>query len=343
MSKLSDDIGTFQTGDLVFQRYPPQGTQPIHVTVFLGTGSGVTVPSYVHAGDELEIAPASTYVDSREQGGYLHAHAASAGLRARLAAVAAQFASTAKKTPYGDFPGKAHVTLPTGQSIGANRFSGMIKTTDVAQIPFEFPALRRLLKWTYKEATNAPLSEHRGFTCAAFAAACVQVAGMSTFMEAGSIYHLPKKFKLALDALDELTETKDALRKDKLAPLPGITKHDGKPIYQGQALRENSNRKLTTAGAVKLKDQEAHVDTDSLDPLVTKWLARNGDHALAGIERLWLIVQTQYLEIPAVSAKLLQQIVPPGFLFDAKYVSSPALSKHLVGLKNWKTTAYTTY
>src|SRR5690349_22277609 len=132
MAKLTDSMGTFRTGDLVFVRYPPRGTQPIHVTVFLEPEFGLG-ESYVHAGDaQLEIATHASYEEYREYGGYLHAHTTDAELRNRVAAVAALFARDAKRTPYGHYPNKDDVTrVNKGKAVEsprANRFGGMIGT-----------------------------------------------------------------------------------------------------------------------------------------------------------------------------------------------------------------------
>jgi hypothetical protein len=341
MAKLTDDITTFQTGDLVFTRFPPKGTQPIHVTLFLAPGTGVTERSFVHAGaTQLEIAKIADYAEDKDSGGYLRAYPTDTTVRTNTAEVAKLFAQTVKPTPYGAFPGSKDVDDPAKRSPKANRFSGMIKTTSVSEIPFEFAALRRLLKWTMKEAAKAPLSENRGVTCAAFVSICHQVAGMKAFLSETQIYYQPEKFKDAMHKIDALTFTKEQLR-EKLEVLKPAVKQ-AKPIYLGQAERANSNRELTPDGIATLKAQSKDVELKKLDKSVIARL-KDTDQPVSAIDRYWLTVQTQYLGIPEAQARLLETIVPAGFLFDAKYVSSMALSRRVQDIAGWRNDIYTAY
>lgn len=343
MAKFTDSIKTFKTGDLVFVRYPPRGVQPIHVTVFLEPEVGLG-DSYVHAGaTHLEIADISTYADDKDKGGYLHACTTNTDLRITVANVAALFAQTAVRTPYGSYPGtpdfqRLYQGKTPPQSPHASRFAGMIRTQDVAEIPFEFPALHRLLKWTYRAVTKTPLSMNRGITCAAFSAACHQVAGMRAFFEETGLSYKPELVRDCVSQLDTMVETKQALRKD--LEVLGTSEQTKKPIYRDQAYREQSNRKLTTEGTDKLKD---------LVPSKKAWIAEVEKKlattfaTLSGVERAWVIIQRQMLGIDLEMIRLLSGIIDPAFFFDAKYVSSPALAKALRGAGGWKTTEFTQY
>lgn len=347
MGEFVNAMGGFKTGDLVFVRYPPRGTQPIHVTVFLEPAFGLG-SSYVHAGDGLEISPQTTYADYAPYGGYLHACTTDGELRAKVAKVAALFARSAKRTPYGDYPNKDDVARIAGGTVAsprANRFGGMIGTTNVDQIPFEFPALHRLLKWTYRATQKAALSENRGITCAAFSAVCHQVVGMLDFFELTGLVYDAARVRDCISQLDKLTVTKAELRKD-LEPI-GLDDKTGKTFYKGQALPANSNRRLSDDGKKKLGGMAMKKVDDKAVP--RDWVVEcektigQAFTALSPVERAWLIVQHRYLEIPTDQVKLLSSIIDPDFFFDAKYVSSPALSKAMVDSKTWKATEYKTY
>jgi hypothetical protein len=211
MSKLTDSINTFVTGDLVFTRYPPTSPQPIHVTVFLEPRAGLGGRSYVHAGaTQLEIADAATYKDDKDSGGYLHAHPTDNDLRARTAEVAQAFAQTVKRTPYGSYPSSKdfqRLNLAV-QSPHASRLTGIVRTTSFAQIPFEFAALVRLLKWTLRAIDNAPLSGNRGITCAAFVSICHQAARMLLSFDDVGLTWQPEKIRTCLQTLNGLVDAK---------------------------------------------------------------------------------------------------------------------------------------
>lgn len=353
MPEFAKSIAGFKTGDLVFVRYPPRGTQPIHVTVFLD-GSSPHGSGYLHAGDrELERSAVDTYAEYKHYGGYLHACTTDAELRAAVAQVASIFTLDARKTPYGHYPNKDDVARMAGKAVEsprANRFGGMIGTRAVNEIPFEFPALHRLLKWTHRALVKAPLSEHRGITCAAFAAACHQVAGMRAFFIDTGLSFKPELVRDAVSQLDKLTVTKESLRStlEKIGEDPKT----GKTIYKGQALRANSNRVLSEDGksqlagkVVDIVTREGAADKHVLQPWAREVQKALGItlNALSPVERAWAVVQYHWLRLPAVQMRLLSQIIDPAFHFDAKYVSSPALAAALVASGTWKTTEYTTY
>lgn len=343
MAKLTDSIHTFQTGDLVFTRYPPRGTQPIHVTLFLEARTGLG-RSYVHAGaTHLEIADAATYADDKGAGGYLHAHPADATVRANTAMVAQLFASTVKRTPYGSYPGRADFERMSLAPVSphASRFTGMIRTGSIDEIHFEFPALRRLLKWTLRAIERSTLSENRGITCAAFIAVCHQVARMRAFLDETGVSYHPEKIRACIQKIDAMTETKAMLRKD--LELLGSDPANGKPIYRDQAYRENSNRKLTEDGRGAMVNLAKNVAWGELDSTIVARLKPDAPIRLPYVEKVWLVIQTQMLDIPKVSARLLEDIIGSDFLFDAKYVSSPLLAERIRNAMGWNTTEYTNY
>lgn len=357
MAKFSDSIGTFQTGDLVFVRYPPRGTQPIHVTVFLDA-SAAKGAGYLHAGDKtLELSSLASYAEYKELGGYLHAHTANADLRQAVANVAATFTfDAARPTPYGHYPNKDLIAKVAGKAVEsprANRFGGMIGTRDVGEIPFDFPALNRLLKWTYRAIVKAPLSQNRGITCAAFAAACHQVAGMCSFMSDVGVTYKPELLRDAVAMLDKLAVRKDELRA-KLE-LIGVDPANHRPIFKGQALRENSNRVLSKDGKALLNDKlfakkTVEKEGEATEIVVLQPWADEARKAMGAkltdltpVERIWLYVQAELLKVSPYQMRLLSRIVDPAFFFDAKYVSSPALEKALRAAGGWKTTEYTEY
>lgn len=348
MAKLTDSIGTFQTGDLVFVRYPPKpGGQPIHVTVFLDASSR-RGPGYLHAGDQLEKDTLDHYADYQEHGGYLHVCTTDTELRAAVAEVAAIFAMDAPRTPYGSYPNSADVARIAGKPVvspRASRFTGMIGTRDVSEIPFELPALVRLLKWTHRAITSAPLSEHRGITCAAFSAICHQVAGMRAFLEETGVAFKPATVLDAVRRLDTLTVSKEDLRKN--LELIGRDDTTGKTVFKGQALPANSNRTLSDKGREEFKalTQTTVEGKSTMLPWVATALNTIGKKAseLSAVERSWLVVQVQFLGISEYAVKPLSDIIHPDFFFDAKYVSSPALAAALRASGGWKSTEFTAY
>jgi hypothetical protein len=328
-TKLTDVMNTFNTGDVVFTRYPSKGLQPIHATLFLAPGTGIANPSYVHAGEDwLEISGVEKYKEDEDAGSYLRIETPAAR-RASTTAVALAFARNATRTPYGKLPLKDGFVDGKTKSPTVSRFSGMIKTTDCAEIPFTFAALRRLLKWTMKFASGAPLSKNRGVTCAAFVSICHQVGGMKDFLSSFPVYHDAEKFKKVLQALDALAVTKAKLRENLEELQPAVK--TPKTFHRGQALRENSNRELTVDGLATLKLQSKELRLDRLDESVLARL-KDSTKPVSEIDKLWVTIQTQYLEIPEASVQLLDQIMPAEFIFDAKYVSSMALSTRMAAL-----------
>ena len=342
-NKLTGSIDTFVTGDLVFTRYPPKHSQPIHVTLFLDSTTGLG-PAYVHAGaTQLEIARADTYADDKDSGGYLYAQPTNPELRARTAAVARGFAQTAKLTPYGNYPSskdfqrlKIDVVSPH-----ASRFTGMIRTASLAEIPFDFAALVRLLKWTLRSINSETLSANRGVTCAAFVSICHQVARMLMFFDEVGLAKGkgPEKIRACLLQVNGLVESKASLRA-KLEKIGEDAERGNRPIYRDQAYRENSNRKLTADGVTVLTSQSKKID-GSIVPEEVANRVKKGAPSYE-IERYWLIIQTQWLGLNEALTKSLQDILGE-FFFDAKYVSSPVLSKLVLTSESWRKVVFEAY
>jgi hypothetical protein len=342
MAALKQAIDGFHTGDMVFTRYPPKGVQPIHVTVFLEARDALQ-RSYVHAGaKELEVALATTYEDDKDGGGYLHATPTDATHREAVAEIARIFAQEVGRTPYGSYPGMddfARMNIAP-KSPHANRFTGMIRTTRIDDIPFDISALHRLLKWTYRALTRAPLSENRGITCAAFVAACHQIAHMRSFLQEVGVAYDVEKVGSCVAALDGMVQTKQSLRQG--LELLGQDPQTHKSIYRDQAYRENSNRRLTTAGWQKLWEHNRDIQTDALPGEIQLRLQQLGPD-LQQIDRQWLIIQTRLLGIHESQTRLIEDVIGQGFLFDAKYVSSPVLANLVLGSRHWNTTRYDKY
>lgn len=340
MSKLTESINTFVTGDVVFTRYPPTSRQPIHVTIFLAARTGLG-QSYVHAGAKyLEVAPAATYADDKGAGGYLHAHPTDDRLRARTADVAQRFAQTVPQTPYGAYPASADFQRLrlTVESPHASRFTGMVRTQSLAEIPFEFASLVRLLKWTLRSIAGEPLSKNRGITCAAFVASCHQVARTLIYFDSVGLTRQPEKIRTCLQQLNGLVASKASLRAalEKIGEYP---QRGNKPIYRDQAYREHSNRNLTRDGRQALDSKRRDVDYTSLSDETRERVKRRAQSS--ELEGYWLVIQTKWLGIQEINTKPLQDILG-NFFFDAKYVSSPVLSRHVLTL-GWNTTVFDQY
>lgn len=340
MSRLRDSIGIFRTGDLVFTRYPPppNSPQPIHVTLFLEPGGGHG-PRYIHAGEhQLEIQGADGYATDKDSGGYLRASPTNETLRSRAAEVATTFTETL--TPYGSYPSSKDFSRLglVVEGPHASRFTGMVRTRDFAQIPFEFPSLVRLLKWTVRAIRRTPLSENRGITCAAFVSICQQVARMLVFLEEVGTAYKPEKIETCLNHLNSLIVSKATLRA-KLALIGTDPTRNNKPIYRDQAYRENSNRTLTKGGRRDLDSKRKSIEYSSLPPEMLACLRRRSPQA--ELEGYWLVIQTEWLGIHPALTKSIEAILGE-FFFDAKYVSSPVLAQRVQTI-GWKTEVFKDY
>jgi hypothetical protein len=191
MADLKDAVQGFKTGDLIITYLPRGGTRPMHVTIYLEPAdSPSNAPAFIHAATDGVVIEA---VEGwREMPKYRHARRGG-----QLGAEAAQAAkvwaadrtinnNTPTTTPYGSYPGSRESATP---KLRANRFSAMMQTPSIASIPLEAAGLVRLMKWTYRLITRAPLSVNRGITCAAFSCACHQAAAMKLFLIEQGVLH----------------------------------------------------------------------------------------------------------------------------------------------------------
>src|SRR6516225_5418318 len=160
MPKFSEVLEQLQVGELIFTRWPPGGVQPAHVTIpYNGRNQGMAT-SYVHAwSPSLEIANLDTYVQFKGFGGFLRFEPIDRTYAEAVAGVAARFAGTTARTPYGSYPNKddfAHAGVKTKERQNASRYDGMLAAMDVQQeqvdvrgdLSFQFASLVRLVKWT---------------------------------------------------------------------------------------------------------------------------------------------------------------------------------------------------
>jgi hypothetical protein len=227
----------------------------MHVTIYLEPAdSPSNAPAFIHAAtDGVVIEGMEGW---REMPKYRHARrggdlGAEAAQAAKIWAADRTINTDAPTTtPYGSFPGSKESATP---KLRANRFSAMMQTPSIASIPLEAAGLVRLMKWTYRLTTRAPLSVNRGITCAAFSCACHQASAMKLFLIGQGVLH--KLDTANMGRINGWLEDKQTLRNrlklPEAEPLPGVKTE--KPILIGGALREQSNRGMTekTTGAVE--------------------------------------------------------------------------------------------
>ncbi|MEC4747256.1 hypothetical protein [Methylomicrobium sp. Wu6] len=348
MPALKNAVRGFQTGDLIITYLPRGGTRPMHVTIYLEPkDSPSNDHAFIHAAnDGIVIEDINAW---KEMPKYRHAHRV--GELAKAAADAAKVwaadrtinNNTPITTPYGSYPGSKQSATP---QLRANRFSAMMQTASIAAIPLEAAGLVRLMKWTYRLHTRAPLSANRGITCAAFSCACHQAAAMKIFLRDQGA--LDKLNTANLGKINGLLESKGDLRArlnlPEAHPLPEVV--TAKPILIGAALRENSNRGMTE------KTQEAlgnMVNTATEKPqkmleFYPEFFPNQASLATASAtDFLWLAIQTKVLGISTYSARRLSGVIPPDFFYDAKYVNSILLDELIRNSVDWNTTDYDAY
>lgn len=344
MASFTDVVGTFETGDIVFVYYPPKGVQPIHVTIFLAAADAPPAlggAGFVHAGPaEVEVAPVAAYEQYRDGGGYMHSTHVNSARRGRLAGIAKTFAATARRTPYGSYPGsKDFQSLgPVPESPHANRFTGMMHTQNVGQLPFDATALLRLMKWTLRASKGETLSEKRGITCAAFATLCGQVGEMLDYLRTMGVEN---KLENCVNKMNNLFETKAELRERKNLEtlIPSEKSQTGKPIYRDQAYRGNSNREMKVAITNKLN--QTNIDVQELESFNNSIQA--GVVPLSGVDKFWILAQKNFLGLYPSVMQSVSDIIPPEFLLDAKYMNSRILVDHINGAGGWRQTVHKTY
>ena len=127
--------------------------------------------------------------------------------------------NTPTTTPYGSYPGAKEAQprqLPS-QSVlrdDANRFG--------RNHPAEAAGLVRLMKWTYRLHTRAPLSVNRGITCAAFSWACHQAAAMKLYLHGQGV--LNKLNTANMGKIDGLLESKEVLQARSTFPRRNLSR-----------------------------------------------------------------------------------------------------------------------
>ncbi len=331
MTKLSGLVP--QTGDVIVCYYPTVQDRVLHFTVYLEPrDSPSTAAAYAHSMDKgVVIEPFAGYA---EMPGFLHARCTDEAVRGAAAQAAKTWATTEKTTPYGSFP--RGQDFKTAQ-VRANRFSGMRATARVGDIPFEMAALVRLMKWTLRLKEKAALSETRGITCAAFVAACHQAAAMQRFLKNnGALEKLDKtSFGQINSLLESKTDLRSRLQLTEAEVNPGVDLK--KPIYVGQALRENSNRGLAKGVADKLQNRLGKLEgkTDEYPnffdtPYTLKTIPQ--------VELAWLVLQVTTFGLSSYVAQPLVSIIPPDFYYDAKYINSIILTEIIKNSQAWAKT-----
>ena len=347
MAKLSDVLNTLATGDVVVTYYPeapPPSRRLLHVTVILRAAhSGGAGDCFAHSDNVANELHRSPFTDYAEQGGFLVAQCVDREQAQRAANAARVWASTAQKTSYGQSPQSSDLKTPDVKlRLAASRFMGMKDIGSLLEIPFESAALLRLLKWTLRLKDSVRLSNHRGVTCAAFLAECHQAAAMLDHITlAGGLHKLDTAF---VGQVAKLFESKTALRERlnlvRVELKEGST--SGKDhAFVGQAMRENSNRSLKPEASVAVTNKQA---------ILVKRRAEYDAYETSGrdlsqipeVEMLWVVLQHQ-LGIHPAAMKPLEQIIPPDFLFDAKYVNSRLMTTILRNSPHWRTTPYDRY
>ncbi|MBV9997943.1 MAG: hypothetical protein JO015_02410 [Verrucomicrobia bacterium] len=347
MSALKDAVQGFKTGDLIIT-YLPGVNRPLHVTIYLAPAdSPSNLPAFIHSStDGVMIEGISAWKDMPK---YRHARR-SGDLAAEAAKAAKVWAAdrtinqnTATTTPYGSYPGSKESAT---KGLRANRFSAMMQTTSIASIPIEAAGLVRLMKWTYRLKTSAPLSVNRGITCAAFSCACHQAAAMKIYLRDRGVLNNLDEAKSG--EINGLLESKKDLRVrlplPEAEPLPGVVPK--KPILIGAALREHSNRGMTketteTIGKVTGRVEKSPKTTLNSFP---EFFPDEASLTTASTtDLLWLYIQTKVLGISSFLAVRLDRVIPTDFFYDAKYVNSLLLDALIRNSTDWATKDYDTY
>ena len=348
MPALINAVQGFKTGDLIITYLPRGGTRPMHVTIYLEPAdSPSNAQAFIHAANDGVVVEGIE--GWREMPKYRHARRGG-----ELAAAAAQAAkvwaadrtinnNTPTTTPYGSYPGAKESATP---QLRANRFSAMMQTTSIGSIPLEAAGLVRLMKWTYRLKTRAPLSVNRGITCAAFSCACHQAAAMIVFLHGQGV--LNKLNTANMGKIDGLLESKEVLRArlnlPEAQPREGVVTKN--PILIGAALRQNSNRGMTEKTTENLGNMTVTM-TGKPDKILQIYPEFFPDQASLGTatttDLLWLAIQTKVLEISTYSAVRLNRVIPPDFFYDAKYINSILLDELIRNSTDWTTKDYDTY
>lgn len=346
VDKLSENWHAFQTGDVIVTYYPVVPNKLLHLTVYFEARHNNGVAGFAHASGEGLIIEANA--GYKELGGFLHARCVDPDRAARGAEAAAIWARTATRTPYGSFPRATDAKVGGTGVKGANRFSGMRDTAALTEIEFEPAALLRLMKWTLRLKTDAPLSVLRGITCAAFVVACHQASAMMRFLrDANGLNKLDDDMLGKFAALFEKkadVRARAGLLKAELTQQAQATlemKSKSNTVYVGQAAKNASNRNLLETTLAKFANQRVAIGKKTQDfPGIFD--SNHAVESIPDVELLWINFQNM-LGINQAVMQPLDTIIPTDFLFDAKYVNSKILTRILESSQAWRTKAYQAY
>jgi hypothetical protein len=221
----------------------------------------------------------------------------------------------------------------------------MMQTASFATIPLGAAGLVRLMKWTYRLSTRAPLSVNRGITCAAFSWACHQAAAMKLYLHGQGV--LNKLDSATMGKIGGLLESKVALRArlilPEAQPKPGIVPK--KPILIGAALQQNSNREMTERtreNLAKMPENIAKKPDKALREYPEFFPDQDSLTTATDTDLLWLGIQA-VLGIATYSAVRLDKVIPADFFYDAKYINSILLDELVRNSVDWATKDYDTY
>jgi len=311
MPKLTDVINTFKTGDIVItQRI--ESARVFHTTMILQPAhSPINKLSFAHAGDRTEVCETSAY-EKETPAPYRHYSCPNANIGGSVAAQAAQWSD--RRTSYGNFPSSQNAAI--GGGTNANRYSGMVTTASLDEIPFDINALKRVLKWVEKSYKNEPLSLNRGITCCAFISACYQTTCMKKYLELNHVKN-ETVYEVNAQLQKQFGSKPSALLPDLVTTAKRGTVEKGTKLgHVGQALRNNSNRPVLESSALHGKS----------------------------IEDQWEFIQTNLFKIGDWTGKKLSinKIIPPFVFYDVKYMNTKLLETSLIA-NGWKYTDYDQY
>lgn len=276
-------------------------------------------PSYVHAGSDVtEVRPVADYQNYTPPP-HRRFTCPNAPAGVAVAAQAVAWADVTRATPYGDYPSSQNAAI--GGGTNANRYSGMVNTTALTDIPFEITALVRLLKWVERAQANQRLSETRGITCCAYICASFQTAFMRRYLQNAHVQ--PQKLREANAALKKELETKAEVRQraqlqDLVTNAPRDDVQQGTKIgYINQALRANSNRQVKPGSMLS---------------------------QLTSLDEQWNYIQTGLLgmKLGAVVISPIKDIIPKVVRYDVKYLNTKLFETALTA-NNWTSKEYNQY
>ena len=190
-----------------------------------------------------------------------------------------------KFTRYAAQPNEQQLKDPNWKNYP--RYRGVLKGDDdghnAATLPFGVDALSRTIKWAKKYRYNEAFSLNRGTTCCAFIMACIQTSFVNAAITPGTV---GKEYLSKMVQFFEGT-------------IRGPRQHTKGAAHAGGALREESNRGLSTAAQAEANQKNYATDAAQVSAL---W---NGCLKKGYVLRTWA-------EVP----------LPAAVNYDAKYVYS---------------------